>query len=156
MVPESGTEALNVLVVEDNRGDVHLVERAIEDMDTEVRFSVVDNGETALDYLDQRRCGSEASPDLVLLDLNVPKVNGRDVLADIRANAETSSVPVVILSSSRSPTDLEETYELGADGYFVKPVDPYEFISVVRSIGRSMATSGRVPRGEFSHIDSAR
>ena len=77
------------------------------------------------------------------------------LLAGIRANAETSSVPVVILPSSKSPTDLEETYELGADGYFVKPVDPHEFMSVVRSIGRSIATSGQVPQGEYSQIDSA-
>lgn len=156
MTRNSG-DSLDVLVVEDNPGDVRLIREAFEGSDEASSVVIVTDGEEALDYLYRRREYESATvPDLVLLDLNVPKVNGRDVLERIEGDGEVDevgSVPVVVFSGSRSPDDVRETYELGASGYFTKPVDPSEFISTVRTIEESAAGDGRVPPGEYSDLD---
>ena len=147
-------EPLNVLVVEDNRGDVRLIENGFDESSVARSLTVVNDGEAALDYL-YRRNGyeSEGKPDLVLLDLNVPKKTGRDVLAQIGGEPELRSIPFLVLSGSQAETHILETYELGADGYFVKPVDPLEFISLVERVAESVASSGTLPQGEYSDID---
>ncbi|SDJ95518.1 response regulator [Natronorubrum texcoconense] len=147
-------EPLHVLVVEDNRGDVRLIENGFEESSVERSLTVVNDGEAALDYL-YRRNGyeSEAKPDLVLLDLNVPKKTGRDVLEQIGGERDLRSIPLLVLSGSQAENHILETHELGADGYFVKPVDPHEFISLVGRVANSIATSGTLPPGEYSEID---
>lgn len=146
---------LDVLVVEDNPGDINILEEALETSAFPCSYAVVNDGEAAVNYLGQRdEYASVSRPDLVLLDLNVPKVPGRDVLEEIRTGCEMDSVPVVVFSGSKTPDDVQETYELGADGYFTKPVDPMEFMSLVRSVGESLATDGGVPSGEYADIEA--
>lgn len=148
---------LEVLLVEDNPGDVHLIREAFEESSIDSSLTVVTDGEAALDYLHQRNeYESETKPDLTLLDLNVPKVNGRNVLEEIKADPDLRSVPVIVLTSSVSRDDIHETYELGADGYFVKMVDPNGFISLIREVEESLANSGRLPPGEYSDLDRER
>ena len=146
---------LEVLVIEDNQGDVRLIEAGFADSSVECSVTVVDNGEEALDYL-FRRNGYESTgrPDLVLLDLNVPKQDGRAVLGQVQDEPELSSTPFVVLTGSRTDNHVHETYQLGAAGYFVKPVDPHEFMSLVESVADARASAGSVPSGEYSDLDS--
>lgn len=96
---------------------------------------------------------SESVPDLVFLDLNLPNANGRTVLEAIEREPSLRSVPVIVCSSSKSTDDIRETAELGADGYHIKPVDPNEYISLVRTIAESVSDTGQAPPGEHSATD---
>ena len=158
MTPEHRPEPPELLVVEDNPGDVRLLREALEGSDLDGSITVVTDGEAALDYLGQ--CGDSDSADsstdlaLVILDLNLPKVNGAAVLEAIRSDPRLRSIPVVVLSSSKSEEDIRETNDLGADGYHVKPIDPNEYMSLVRSIAASVSDTGRPPPGAYSATDS--
>lgn len=147
-------EPFDILVIEDNPGDVRLIENGFDESDVPRSLTVVTDGAEALDYL-YRRNGYEpaAKPDLVLLDLNVPKLTGNAVLERITDDPDFRSTPILVLSGSQSDDHVLETYQLGADGYFVKPVDPHEFISLVKTIGDSLASPGSLPSGEFADID---
>lgn len=147
-------EPLDVLVVEDNPGDVRLIKTGFAESGVEHSITHVSDGEKAFEYLYQRN-GNEfdATPDLTMLDLNVPKVTGRDVLKRMNGDPDLASIPVLVLTGSRADTHVLETYRLGADGYFVKPVNPYEFISFVGTIANSVIASGTVPLGKYSEID---
>lgn len=153
MTRDRREKPLRVLVVEDNPGDVHLIREALEGSAVDSSLTVLTDGEAVLDYLRRRDDDSELNPDLAILDLNVPKVAGRTILEEIDARAALRSVPVFVLSGSKSTDDVRETYERGADGYFVKPVDPDEFISLVRSIETAVADAGRLPSGEFADVE---
>ena len=150
-------EPLEVLVVEDNPGDVRLIEAGFDETRIERSLTVVRDGAAALDYL-HRRNGYESAdrPDLVLLDLNIPKKTGRDVLERVRGDSGISSIPVVVLTGSRADNHVVETHDLGADGYFVKPADPLEFISLVETVWNSLVSSGTVPPGKYADLDRAR
>lgn len=157
MSRDQGVRRLEVLLVEDNPGDVHLIREAFEESGIDSSLTVVTDGEAALDYLHQRNgYESETKPDLTLLDLNVPKVNGRNVLEEIKDDPDLRSVPVIVLTSSASRDDIHETYALGANGYFVKKVDPNGFISLIQKVEESLADSGRLPLGKYSEIDRER
>lgn len=147
-------EPLNVLIIEDNRGDVHLIRKAFEESCIDSSVTVVPDGEEALDYLYQRNeYDAVPKPDLVLLDLNVPKVRGRTVLTKINNEPDLQSIPVIVLSGSTSPDDIHDTRELGAVSYFTKPLDPNEYTSLVQTIGKTVVTDGQVPLGEYADID---
>ena len=147
---------LTVLVVEDNRGDIRLIEEGFRGSSIDSTVTVVNDGETALDYLYRRNEYESASkPDVVLLDLNIPKKSGTDVLEAMEADPELSSLPVLVLSGAGSENHVRETYELGAAGYVMKPVDPVAFIELVESVSESMAASGTPPPGEFADADNA-
>ncbi|MFP9192659.1 response regulator [Natronosalvus vescus] len=148
-------EPLEVLVIEDNRGDVRLIEAGFAESSVDCFVTVLDNGEEALDYLFQRN-GYESTerPDLVLLDLNVPKRDGRAVLGQVQDDSDFSAIPFIVLTGSQSNNHVLETYHLGAAGYFVKPVDPNEFISLVETIAVARVSSETVPSGEYADIDS--
>lgn len=145
-------DPLSVLVVEDNAGDVRLIRTGLEASGVATAPTVVNDGDAALEQL----LGSPAdtSPDLLLLDLNVPKRTGRDVLELLQAESSGCSIPILVLSGSQSDEHIRETLELGADGYFVKPVDPHEFISLIETIVESVAESGTVPPGEHAELES--
>lgn len=156
MTRDGSVDHLDILLVEDNPGDVRLIREALGESSVESSLTTVTNGEEALDYLRRgNEDESEARPDLTILDLNVPKVHGRRVLERIRGDSKLRSMPVIILSSSGARDDIHETYELGANGYFVKPVDPNELFSLVRTVEESLAASGRLPLGEYADIDGA-
>lgn len=128
-----------ILLVEDNPDDVELTRIAFEEARILNRLTVVGDGVEALDYLFARGVHAARNPrelpSIVLLDLNLPKLDGRDVLQAIRANAATRSLPVVVLTTSTEPFDLEASYELGVNSYIQKPVDFERFVKAVKQIG---------------------
>lgn len=126
---------IEVLVVEDNEGDVRLIKEAFSGSNVVNKFSVVSDGEQALDYLNKRgEYEASTRPDLILLDLNLPKVNGFDVLSEVKSNINFQKIPVIIFSSSTSDSDIIRSYELKANSYISKPSDFDEFLTVVRTI----------------------
>lgn len=139
-------DGLELLVVEDNPGDVAMIEGAIASAAADWSVSVVTDGEDALSILRRRGDYETASrPDLVLLDLNLPRRRGTEVLAAMDGDAQLGTIPVVVLSGAESETDVTRSYELGANAYFVKPVDPEAYTSLVRSIVELWAEHGRFP-----------
>lgn len=144
---------LSVLVVEDNEGDVRLITTGLEASDVPTAPTVVNDGDAALEQLLDAPEGDR--PDLLLLDLNVPKRTGRDVLEYLQAESIGCSIPTLVLSGSQSDEHIRETLELGADGYFIKPVDPHEFISLIETVIASVAESESVPPGEHAEFESA-
>jgi two-component system, chemotaxis family, response regulator Rcp1 len=123
------TKTIHILLAEDNDGDVFLVRRALEKQGLQHELTVAKNGEEAILLLN--RAGSDPNfeaPDLIVLDLNLPKVDGTQVLLRIRKTATLGSIPVIILTSSDSPKDRESALELGANMYFRKPTDLQSFM----------------------------
>jgi chemotaxis family two-component system response regulator Rcp1 len=132
--PKTG-RPVQILLVEDNPGDVGLTLEALKEATLPNKLTVVKNGADALSLL--RRQGQHAGaarPDLILLDLNLPKKDGRKVLAEIKGDANLKRIPVVILTTSEDEQDVLESYNLHANCYIVKPLDLDRFITVVKSI----------------------
>lgn len=130
-----GCGPIEILLVEDNPGDVRLTIEALKEGRFANLINVAVDGFEAMAFL--RREGKYANapkPDLILLDLNLPKKNGREVLAEIKMDSNLKRIPVVILTSSQAETDIVTTYNLHANCYITKPVDFEQFIRVVRSI----------------------
>jgi CheY-like chemotaxis protein len=127
--------AIEVLLVEDSPGDVRLTREALKDAKIHINLRVVSDGMEAMAFL--RREGNHATsprPDLILLDLNLPKMDGREVLKEIKESDALKTIPVVILTTSASPSDVERSYVLHANCYITKPVDLRGFEKVVQSI----------------------
>lgn len=122
-----------ILLVEDNPDDAELTRIAFAEAGVDYRLQVVGDGVQALAYL--RGSAPADLPSLVLLDLNLPKLDGREVLEAIRAEPATRSLPVVVLTTSAEPFDVDKVYELGANSYIQKPVEFERFVDVVRQIG---------------------
>ena len=123
-----------ILLVEDNPDDAELTRIAFAEAGGEYDLRVVADGAAAVAYL--QRCTPAELPALVLLDLNLPKLNGREVLQAIRAEPATRSLPVVVLTTSAEPFDVDQAYALGANSYIQKPVEFDRFVEVVRQVGR--------------------
>jgi two-component system response regulator len=128
-----------ILLVEDNPDDVELTRIAFEQANVANLLRVVPDGAAALDYLFARGKHAErdatALPSLVLLDLNLPRLDGREVLQAIRANEATRNLPVVVLTTSAEPFDIDASYGLGANSYIRKPVDFDQFVWAVKQVG---------------------
>jgi len=135
-----------VLLVEDNPGDVRLTQEALEQGHTEHVLEVVTDGEEALHYL-HREEGHESArrPDLILLDLNLPRCDGREVLQQVKKDPELRGIPVVVLTTSEAAEDIREAYENRANCYITKPVDLDDFLTVVRSIEAFWLDAARLP-----------
>ncbi len=128
---------MHVLVVEDNRADVFLVREAIARYHLKVELHVVENGKAAFDFIDMADADPSAPcPCLAMLDLNVPIRDGREVLQHLRESRKCSHVPVLIMTSSDSPSDHEATSRLGANAYFRKPLHYDEFLKIGEEIKR--------------------
>jgi chemotaxis family two-component system response regulator Rcp1 len=126
---------IEILMVEDNPGDVRLTVEALKEGKVRNNFYTVADGEEAMKFLRREGpYGQMPRPDLVLLDLNLPKKNGREVLAEIKADHELKRIPVVILTVSEAEQDILKSYNLHANCYITKPVNLEQFIQVVRSI----------------------
>lgn len=126
---------VEILLVEDNQPDVELTMEALEENKVRNNLHVVSDGEAAMDFLYRRGLYSEAPrPDLVLLDLNLPRKDGREVLAEVKADEGLKTIPVVILTTSQAEEDILRSYQLQANCYVTKPVKLSEFIKVVQSI----------------------
>jgi two-component system, chemotaxis family, response regulator Rcp1 len=126
---------IEILLVEDNPADVDLTQETLAYAKIRNRLHVVNDGEAALAFLRRQGRYSEAiRPDLILLDLNLPRKDGREVLAELKADPELKGIPVVVLTSSDAEKDVVRSYDLGANCYVTKPVDLDQFASVVRTI----------------------
>jgi CheY-like chemotaxis protein len=126
---------VEVLLVEDNPGDVRLTQEALKDGRVLVNLTVASDGVEALEILN--RNGPHANkprPDLILLDLNLPRKNGREVLESIKADESLKRIPVIVMTTSKAEQDIHRAYHLNANCYVTKPVDLDEFLNVVRSI----------------------
>jgi len=140
---------IEILLVEDNPGDVRLTREALEDGKVCNNMCVVNDGVEALAYLrGEGKYASAPHPDLILLDLNLPKKDGREVLAEIKADEVLKRIPVVVLTTSQAEQDILKAYDLHANCYITKPVDLDQFIMVVKSIEDFWLTIVKLPRRE--------
>jgi chemotaxis family two-component system response regulator Rcp1 len=128
-------EPIEILLVEDNPGDVRLTREALQDAKVRNTMHVVIDGVQAMGFLHKEDPFRNAPrPDLILLDLNLPKKNGFEVLRDIKADEELKRIPVVVLTTSQAEEDIVRSYDLFANAYISKPVDLQQFLSVVKAI----------------------
>jgi len=126
---------VELLLIEDNSGDILLTKEAFEEIEFSENLSVVTDGEMAIDFLyKQGRYQNVPSPDLIILDLNIPRIDGRELLAKIKSDPALKRTPVLVLSTSKSERDIKQCYELQANCYLIKPVDFEEFLEIVRFI----------------------
>ena len=126
---------IEILLVEDNPGDIRLTTEAFKDGKIRNHLSIVTDGEQALDFVYRRGVFKDAPrPDLVLLDFNLPKKDGREVLAMVKADPLLRTIPIVVLTSSQHERDIVQAYDNHANAFITKPVDYEQFLSVVRSI----------------------
>jgi chemotaxis family two-component system response regulator Rcp1 len=140
-------DAIHILLVEDNPGDVRLTREALRGAKVANDLQVVGDGEEAINYLRRRGRYSDAPrPDIVLLDLNLPRLDGREVLSDIKSDPDLAKIPIIILTSSSAERDIHSAYELHANCYISKPVDFTEFIEAVRSLEGFWLQIVRLPR----------
>lgn len=146
MMPD-GTRSIDVLLVEDDPGDVLMTREAFEDNKVANNLFVVNDGVTAMDFLRKEGEHTDApTPDLVLLDLNLPRMDGREVLAALKEDPELRRIPVVVLTTSEAEEDVLRSYSLHANAYVTKPVDFARFIEVVRQIDEFFVTVVRLPQ----------
>ncbi|MFJ4923778.1 response regulator [Streptomyces sp. NPDC088725] len=139
-------QSIEVLLVEDDPGDELMTREAFEDNKIRNTLHVVRDGEEALDFLYRRAPHEEAPrPDLILLDLNLPKYDGRQVLEKIKTDPELALIPVVVLTTSSAEEDILRSYKLHANAYVTKPVDLDQFIAAVRQIDEFFVTVVRLP-----------
>ena len=126
---------VEILLAEDNPGDAKLTQKAFEQGNILNNLHIVENGVEAMDFLNQRgEYEAKPRPDLVLLDLNMPRKDGWDVLEEINEDPELRRLPVIVLTSSEAEADIVKSYELQANAYLTKPVDYSGFMDVVRSL----------------------
>ena len=138
---------IQVLLVEDNPGDVRLTQEAFRDANSSVHLHVASDGVQAMAFLRHEGADAHAPrPDLILLDLNLPKMDGRAVLADIKKDDSLKTIPTVILTTSESEADILQSYQLQANCYLSKPVRLDAFEAVVKSINDFWLTKAKLPR----------
>ncbi|WP_410509124.1 response regulator [Methanosarcina hadiensis] len=126
---------IEILLVEDSKGDVGLIEEVFEDAKIRNNLRVVEDGEEAILYLrGEGQFSGVPRPDIILLDLNLPKKDGREVLEEIKSDEDLKNIPVVVLTTSKAEADILKSYNLHANAYVTKPVDFDQFIKVIKSI----------------------
>ena len=142
---------IEILLVEDSPSDTELTVEALKDGKVSSRLSTVEDGEQALRFLRRQGSFTEAPrPDLILLDLNLPRKDGREVLAEVKADPDLRTIPVVVLTTSQSEPDIRRAYELQANCFITKPVDFARFLDVVRSIEQFWLLTATLPRNEWT------
>jgi len=140
------TKAIEILLVEDDPGDIDLIEEALEDAKLQINLNSVRDGVEALAYLRREGKYTQAiSPDLILLDLNLPRRDGREVLQDIKGDNYFKRIPVVVLTTSDAEDDILKSYNLGANCYVSKPLGMQDFIKIVESIENFWFTVVKLP-----------
>jgi len=146
MYDDEDGKPIKILLVEDNPGDADLAREALEESKIKNDLYVVDDGEKAMQFLyRQGEYTSVPRPDLVLLDLNLPKKDGREVLKEIKSDPGLRRIPVVILTISKAEEDVLKSYDLHANCYITKPIDLSQFMKVVRSIEDFWLTIVKLP-----------
>jgi CheY-like chemotaxis protein len=140
------TTPIDILLVEDAPGDVRLTFEAFKKATIEVHLNTVKDGHEALDYLYRKGLYTDAKrPDLILLDLNLPKVNGHEVLSQVKNDSGLKRIPVVVLTSSNSQEDIQKAYDAHANCYLLKPGDLKDFFDLVRAIEDFWLTLVKLP-----------
>ena len=144
----SETRPIEILLVEDNAGDARLAQEALREAQVNHRLTWLVDGAEALAYL-RRECryAEAPRPDLILLDLNIPRKDGREVLAAIKGDAALRRIPVLVLTTSQAREDIHQGYRLNANGYISKPVDLDQFIAAVRTIEEFWLNTVTLPNG---------
>ncbi len=146
MSNSSQTKPIDILLVEDNPGDIRLTKEAFKDGRIKNELNVVMDGEEAILYLKKKdKYTNVGTPDIILLDLNLPKKDGREVLAEIKSDPELKCIPVIILTTSSAQSDILNTYSHHANCYIMKPVDFNQFINVIRTIENFWLTIVKLP-----------
>ncbi|WP_033342914.1 response regulator [Catenuloplanes japonicus] len=144
--PADGKSPIEVLLVEDDPGDVLMTQEAFEEHKLRNRLTVVSDGAEALAYLRQEgKYENSILPDLILLDLNLPRRDGREVLEEIKRDEKLRRIPVVVLTTSQADEDILRSYQLHANAYVTKPVDFDRFIAVVRQIDEFFVSVVKLP-----------
>ncbi|WP_433387929.1 response regulator [Micromonospora sp. KLBMP9576] len=144
--PADGKSPIEVLLVEDDPGDVLMTQEAFEEHKLRNRLTVVSDGAEALSYLRREgRYADAVQPDLILLDLNLPRRDGREVLEEIKSDEQLCRIPVVVLTTSQADEDILRSYQLHANAYVAKPVDFDRFITVVRQIDEFFVSVVKLP-----------
>lgn len=140
------SKTFEILLVEDNPSDARLAMESFKNTQVRNNLHVVSDGEMAMDFLERKGSYAEAPrPDIILLDLNLPKKSGIEILAEIKANEKWRRIPVAILTGSEDEKDIKRTYDLGANCFISKPVDSDEFIKVAESIQEFWFTIVKLP-----------
>lgn len=127
-------KSLKILLVEDSASDVRLIKEALKDGGVSVQMTVARDGVEAMAILNSSEQGNAPRPDLIVLDLNLPRKNGREVLAEIKTSPRLKQIPVLVMTSSQADEDISQCYSLNANCYITKPIDLSEYIHVVRTI----------------------
>ncbi len=138
---------LEILLVEDSPSDVRLIQEALKETPANLQITVAEDGIEAMDYLHKSVSGAVPRPDLVLLDLNLPRKNGREVLAELKASPELRQIPVLVMTSSRADEDISDAYSLNANCYIAKPSDLNDYVNVVRAIEGFWFLTATLPAG---------
>lgn len=146
MIDVGPAARIELLLVEDDPGDAMMTREALADAKVVHELHVVDNGEAAISFLKREGAYAEVPrPDLIFLDLNLPRVDGREVLAFVKGDPSLKRIPVVILTTSDSPDDIATGYDLQANAYVTKPVDFEAFLDAVRQVDDFFLTVARLP-----------
>ena len=141
---------IDILIVEDNPGDARLAQEALKESKIKNQLHIVNDGMEATDFLFKRNNYKDApSPDLIILDLNLPKKDGREVLAEIKADENLKRIPVVILTISKAEEDIMKSYDLHANCFITKPLDLNKFLEVVKSIEDFWLTIVKLPNHKY-------
>ena len=144
---ENNTHSIEILLVEDNPGDARLTIEAMREAKVRNRMHVVEDGVEAMEFLRrQGRFGDAPRPDLILLDLNLPKKDGREVLAEVKSDPDLKRIPIVVLTTSRAEEDVLRAYNLHANCYVTKPVDLAQFMKIVAQIDEFWVKVVTLPR----------
>ncbi|MEJ2366626.1 MAG: response regulator [Deltaproteobacteria bacterium] len=147
MYSRTSGKPIEILLVEDNPGDVRLTKEVLMEGKVRNNLQTVGDGVEAMAFLRKENNYAEAPrPDLILLDLNLPKKDGREVLQEIKADHQLRTIPVVVLTTSAADEDILRSYDLSANCYITKPVDLYQFIKVIRSIEAFWLTIVSLPK----------
>ena len=145
---EKTGKPFEILLVEDNPGDVGLTQEALKDTEAESNLTVVGDGQEALDLLRNKgKYANSPAPNMILLDLNLPGTDGREVLAQIKADPQLKRIPVVVLTVSQAERDILDSYDLHANSYISKPLDQDQFNTVLKAVQAYWVAISRLPTG---------
>lgn len=142
-------QTFQILLVEDNPGDIKIAQEAFKQNNSTTTLNYVQDGIQAIDYLKKNLAFANAiTPDLILLDLNLPKKDGKEVLLEIKTDKALKQIPVIILTTSESETDINECYLLGANSYITKPMDLESFLKAIKSIEEYWLKTAKLPKSK--------
>lgn len=146
MTLEMDDKAKTILLVEDNKADVRLVQEALKNSSLSYEMATVRDGEAAMAYLHQSgEYASVSRPDLIILDLNLPKKDGREVLAEIKTNSQLKRIPVIVLTTSKNEDDIHQSYDLNANCFITKSRNLSQLFTIVRRIEEFWLTTVTLP-----------